>query len=367
MPKDTLRILYLTTFYPTKDREHHGIFFRDHAQAASTTYSTAVLHLGVKSIQQLILEKQKSEYFWDHDVFTMHQFGTVPSHRFTDLTQKKLYKITLKAFEKLKSLWGIPDIIIAQCSLPAGLLSLHLHHKYGIKYGIIEHFSFLSEQIKQQQIEMRPVYEKACFVATVNSNLKSVIEQNFDISVDLVSNVIGSEFMRDEIPKSNRFKWLHISYDDPKKGTGLLHQLLKTRPEIPITLVGTGLKKYVLPENTMVTVIESASRSEIVKLLKEHHALLSLSKTETFGMSIVEALASGKPVLATKSGGPETYWEKEFGILCEQTLDSVIEGIQFIEGHYDEFNSESISSSILSKFGTSSYCNQLENLIHRCK
>jgi glycosyltransferase involved in cell wall biosynthesis len=102
------------------------------------------------------------------------------------------------------------------------------------------------------------------------------------------------------------------------------------------------------------------------KLFHEHHALLSLSQTETFGMVIVEALACGKPVVATLSGGPQTYWEPEYGLLSEHTIDSVIQNMKQVERDYYEYNSKTISSSILSKFGTSSYCSQLESILQTC-
>lgn len=371
MHKDTPRILFLTTFYPTKDRIHHGIFFRDHAEALATRYKTAVLHVDVYSWNQYKTTAQRTEHYEKNGVFTIHSISATPTHRLRNWTENQRKKAVETGYKQLVELWGKPDVVIAECSLPTGELALYLHNKKGIKYGLIEHFSFLEKQIQQQKAQMIPVYEQACFIGTVNRGLKKLLEREFAKPIHHFSNVIGQEFSLDQnisqqVEKKDSFKWLHVSYDDPKKGTHLLEQVLLHRPNIHLTLVGQGLERFLSTSRPNLRHIPTADRTAMLHLFRQHQGLVSLSTIETFGMVIVEALACGLPVVTTKSGGPQQYWEEFYGYETDFDATSVLENMQKLENEYKTINSEQLSSSILSKFGTQAFCNQLEPLLRAC-
>ena len=131
--------------------------------------------------------------------------------------------------------------------------------------------------------------------------------------------------------------------------------------------MGTGLENYIKTANTNVKHIPSANRKEIVDLMNHHHAFLSLSRTETFGMAITESLATGMPAVITKSGGPESYFSKEYGFLTSIDLNEILLGIDNLEENFEVFDSSKISSSILSKFGAANYVAQIEQIIQLCE
>ena len=57
------------------------------------------------------------------------------------------------------------------------------------------------------------------------------------------------------------------------------------------------------------------------------------SRREPFGIVVLEAIASGRPVLATNVGGIPEILKKEFGILVEPNVDDMTVGLkQLING-----------------------------------
>lgn len=101
-----------------------------------------------------------------------------------------------------------------------------------------------------------------------------------------------------------------------------------------LTVVGAGpdtdrLKKLAGPTVTFVGRIDD---DELVKLAHSHKAFL-FPNEEDFGISAVEAMAAGLPVVAYKKGGALDIVEDSVtGIFFEQqTVDSLIQAIQKFE------------------------------------
>jgi glycosyltransferase involved in cell wall biosynthesis len=72
---------------------------------------------------------------------------------------------------------------------------------------------------------------------------------------------------------------------------------------------------------------------------------------ETFGVVIIEALSSGKPVVSTKCGGPEDIICEEFlGVLCDSNIDSMYCAIDLVFLNKHKYDPNKIHSYILNNF-----------------
>ena len=73
------------------------------------------------------------------------------------------------------------------------------------------------------------------------------------------------------------------------------------------------------------------------------------SRREPFGIVVLEAIASGRPVLATNVGGIPELLSKEFGLLVSPNVDDIAAGLkQFINGF--KLQSQEIVNDYIEKF-----------------
>jgi len=99
-----------------------------------------------------------------------------------------------------------------------------------------------------------------------------------------------------------------------------LGQVARIRPQTRLLIVGDGPERHALQER-----LGTAARFVGYRKgddLADHYAAADLfafaSRTETFGNVVLEALASGLPVVALRAGGPaETVHDGETGFLVE--------------------------------------------------
>jgi len=83
------------------------------------------------------------------------------------------------------------------------------------------------------------------------------------------------------------------------------------------------------PKN--VTILHWVSQEKLTQLYAECKGCISTAHDEDFGMSVIEAMASGKPVIAVNEGGfRETILHNKTGLLIEADPLALVKGIQKI-------------------------------------
>ena len=106
-----------------------------------------------------------------------------------------------------------------------------------------------------------------------------------------------------------------------------------------LTIAGTGpdTERFKSLAGPTVSFVGRISDNELVKLAQSSKAFL-FPNEEDFGISAVEALAAGTPVIAYKKGGAlDIVQDGETGIFFEkQTVDSLVKAIQKFEKHTTE-------------------------------
>jgi glycosyltransferase involved in cell wall biosynthesis len=156
---------------------------------------------------------------------------------------------------------------------------------------------------------------------------------------------------------------LHVSSLLPVKGiTDLINAvsiLCKKRKDFIVDIVGgtkdrvNDYKKMVKDKGLEDIVNYSGikTNTEIIHYMQFCDFFVFPSLKESFGVVLIEAMACGKPVIATCSGGPEEIVNKDNGILIPtQDIKALVETFDYMLDNYQEFNSEKIREYIINNY-----------------
>jgi glycosyltransferase involved in cell wall biosynthesis len=139
-------------------------------------------------------------------------------------------------------------------------------------------------------------------------------------------------------PPAEPLRWLYLGRLMAHKGVlPLLEAFARvaaTDPRVTLTLAGAGVERDRLARRSAelglsgrVDIVPPVPPAEVTALLHRHDLLVHASLRETFGMTVVEAVATGTPVLAARSAGPaETLAgvEEQAGAVFEPTEDPAV-------------------------------------------
>ena len=130
---------------------------------------------------------------------------------------------------------------------------------------------------------------------------------------------------------------LHIGrFNDQKNHTGLLEAfslVLKRHPNCSLKLIGDGdlreaMERYAEALKIRDKVLFLGSQSNVHPFLQEADLFLLPSKFEGMPMTIIEAMGTGLPIVATAVGGvPDMLTDSESGLLVSCEPEEVAEAV----------------------------------------
>lgn len=178
--------------------------------------------------------------------------------------------------------------------------------------------------------------EESCGVSAVSRFLKEKTETNYHIEKDVkvIYNFIDtelykpqkSEAFRAHIAPDNEKVLVHVSNFRPvKRVADTIKILEKVRQEVPckLVLVGDGpdrseCERLARETGLQKEVIFLGKQDGLVEILGASDIFLMPSQSESFGLSALEAMSCGKPVVSTSVGGlPELINHNETGFIAE--------------------------------------------------
>jgi glycosyltransferase involved in cell wall biosynthesis len=163
-------------------------------------------------------------------------------------------------------------------------------------------------------------------ITSVSLYAKKCLEKNFDyFDSELIYNGIDTDIFKPELCNS-----LPTNIEPKKailffagnlttlKGADLLPKIMKNLGTDYLLLITSGFRQNVPIRSTNIMNIGTLNESDLNKVYNQCDIFLTTSRVEGFGLSVAEAMACGKPVVATNcSSLPELVVDGKGGFLCQ--------------------------------------------------
>lgn len=285
-----------------------------------------------------------------------------------------------------RDLGGI-DLIHAHVAFPGGWIAMRLSQRFRLPYVITEHmgdFPFIEFRNPDgtcREAITAPMRRARAVIAVSPSQAGRIAATGLPRPI-VIPNMIDEEFFKPgavEKKADGSFTFFALSAFKPDKGIGDLLQALahcrqqgfaKGMNAIRLRIGGGGAMEKELQAlarrleiDPWVHWLGRLDRRQALKEYRSCDGFIQPSHRESFSMVVLEALACGKPVIATRCGGPESLLTPENGILVPvrdpaELARAMIEMSRRAAG----FDSLAIRRSVVETFSREKICGQLEAL-----
>lgn len=277
------------------------------------------------------------------------------------------------------------DIIHAHTGYLDGTAGLAVARHYKVPFVITEHtgpFSNLTRRLLVKQLTLKSIREADrvwCVSDSLADEVKSYYtDKNVLNRIKVLYNGVSMDkfYPSDVTTPKDRLTLLYVGYlEEVKDPINLIRAFAKVKkalPSVKLKIVGDGaLFNHVQNEIKQLSLEDSCeltgmkSREEVADIIREECDIFVLpSKAETFGVVLIEALACGKPVIATRCGGPESIVKEDYlGELCEsRNSDKLAEAIIKVANNINQYDVQIIRDYAVNNFD---YKNITQKLIEQ--
>lgn len=370
-----LHIVILPSWYPDNANDINGSFFREQAIALKNQgCKVGVISLKLRPLSRfssMITGRYDTEFESDQGVATYRKHG-VGWFPLMPRLKAWLWKRGVNTlFERYVQEHGKPDIIHVHSMLYAGWAAKNISDKYLIPYVVTEHSSVFAHGsvTKTQKNIAKQVLLKAKARFAVSRPFADFLTTFFGVSGKswgIVPNIVQKDFFDHEIKDYSHqktFVFINIAFMTANKGQAVLIKAFAKahflKPDIKLKIGGDGeefskLKALArdLGVEDHVEFLGVLSRQQVAEQVGMSDAFVLSSYYETFGVVVAEALALGKPVIATRCGGPEDIIHKSNGILVSVgNIDALVEAMLTLCNTRDLYRSKVIREACRMRYG----------------
>ncbi|MCK5135204.1 MAG: glycosyltransferase [Bacteroidales bacterium] len=382
------RILIIPSWYPPDG----GYFFKEHSEAIQRMgWQADVLVNRVVGVRKLIQAGLSA--FRRYSVQNENGLRVIRSvYLKIPGSEKRNIRNwaarTKRIYRKYEKQFGKPDLILAHSVTWAGYAASLIRESHHIPYVVVEHRSFFVWSTEKARRMVKPYYlpffEKAyrdcsrlvLVSESLLTGLKALMPW-IEEKTMVIPNMIREEmFLPPSEPrKADPFIFIWAGRLEHVKGLDLLlkaAQSLKTRTStvFSIRLAGRGSLRSELEQmaenldvSERVQFLGRLSREDMQKDMQEANCFVLPTRYEAFGAVLIEAMSTGLPVIATRSGGPDTIVTEQSGLLIDtDNAGQLADAMEQMIRHHQEYSPEKIRALTLERYGQTNVMEQYNKL-----
>jgi len=170
----------------------------------------------------------------------------------------------------------------------------------------------------------RLVVRRAAAVVAVSDFLRRELEAKIPEArgkVEVVDCGVDLERFRVEPAPDGATRFLCVGTLTERKNVVRLANAFGRLGEGTLTFVGDGPLRSELDGRAAVTVVPTVPHDDVPGWIARSHVLCQPSLIEPFGLALLEGMAAGRSVVATRIGGPPEFVTPEAGVLVDPTAE----------------------------------------------
>lgn len=278
-----------------------------------------------------------------------------------------------KAYRFITADGWVPDVIHAHfCDVAAAFSEIA--HDAGIPFVVTEHYSKMHQKAVEDKIlkAAQKAYSGADALISVSQSLADSIYEKTGYCAKVIHNIVDTDvFEPKHTEKSGQcFTFVSAGHLRPIKGMDLLIKAfsqLETEYK-RLIILGDGIERANLEKmakengcDKQIVFYGEYQRPEFQKILEDADCFVLPSRSETFGVVYIEAMACGIPVIGTDCGGPSEFITKESGLLIPvEDTARLTQAMYYMLEHAHEYDHRMISRYAKEMFGRKNIAKQIQ-------
>jgi L-malate glycosyltransferase len=371
-----MKVFFLCSWFPSRINKGEGMFLRNMAEAIALYSEITVFYingdvkLSEKGEEVRAIEKGVETIILYYKPFRsgIKQIDTITN----SLKEVALmFELVSREYKK-----GKPDLLHLNIVTPKILVLWFYKFIHKVPFVYSEHWDIplrVRFGLMKKWLPWRIGMKLSATFASKVIVCSKAMKENFEYyglsnNVEIISNVIdiAETDFADEARRIGKKVLVHISSleSTQKNVYGLLdaiRQVAASRDDFELHILGKGkelaaLKEYTMQQGLLEKVVfyhGFVSDEEKYNWIKRSIAHVIFSNFEGQSVVTVESLRYGRPVIATKCGGPEDFVSETNGILiAPRDVSALVAAINEMLDQYERFDPEAIRKSSEAQFSS---------------
>lgn len=330
---------------------------------------------GVTALRDVAGTSREPEYT-DFPVYRMH-WGWFP-RPLPPIVAPLAAAAGLRAYDAYVQAHGRPDVIHAHNIFYGGHVAASIKAKRGVPVVLTEHSTSYMEGLVifpgQTGIIQRTLAGVDAALAVGSALARAVRQFAPESRPDVIGNIVNTErFMLRDIPPVPPFIFCAIGTLEKRKDYPTMLAAFAQafqEDDAQLWIAGEGAERAELEKiaadlslSGQVTFLGRLDREGVRSLIARSHALVSSSLVESFGVTLIEAMACGLPVIATRSGGPDDFVDDANGILVPiRDISALADAMARLRTNYAAYDPARIRARCVERFSEEAIMSRLETI-----
>jgi len=368
-----MNILLITSWYPDEKNPFNGIFVKEQAQLLSKYHKVTVVIINVNYASKIsILKTHTLKQTTDN----LNEIYITIDKSFPFYNQLNVFFSSIYVIRRLLKYQKF-NLIHAHVAYPSGFIAYYLSRIFKCPYIITEHSSLLEKLFRSNFHKRATLFAlaHARLIISVSQLAGDKIKKYVNNQIIMIPNLLTETKIIAQVQKTGGI--LHLGFlgalPNDRKGLDILllaFSKIRTEKNIILEIGGDGVLLEHYKQLAKDLKIESKCNFhgaikpvEVPKFMQNLDFFILSSRHESFGVVLIEAMAAGKPVIATRCGGPEEIVTEINGYLVEnENIDSLQMAIEKMIESFDQFNSEEIISYVQNKYGEDAFMKKISEV-----